>query len=472
MDLERINTLWEGAERLRSHLDSADYKRLVLGLVFLKHLSDDSEARVSGSGKTPFQVPAIARWEAIRSQAGQSDIANRIDDAILALHRSNPSLAVILPARFASAAEVAPGTIGGLIDLLSPFRSGANDPAVDTLGEVFEWLLEQFAQTGGKKGGRFHTPASLTRLLLEVLSPRAGRIYDPACGEGDILIQCGKYATNRGSGKEGFSLFGQEADPAAWRLAAMHLAVQGMAADLGTGPGDPFARDYHPGLRFDYILAVTLFAGTSRSSELVPDPRWSYGTPSSTRDGFAWLQLVLWHLAPSGFAGVVLGNGSMHSNQGTDGAIRRALVEGDQVEVMIALPPGLFSNSLIPACVWFLAKDKTKEGRDRRRECLFIDTGSYGWVESPSRRVLQSEDIRRIARTVHAWRQDGGAREAYADIPGFCRSVGLAEIAEQGFLLTPKRYVGGGGLKTAASRAHPWRNSRCPSGPRWRRQGP
>lgn len=472
MDLDLKKTLWASADKLRSSMDAAEYKHIVLGLIFLKYISDAFEARqdfIKEAAADPkhefylpdgadrdllredrdyytmdsvFWVPASARWETIRNHAKQPDIGKRIDDALIVIEQENPALKGILDKRFART-QLEPGKLGELIDLISSIGFGAGDKAKDTLGEVYEYFLGQFASAEGKKGGQFYTPASVVRVLVDVLSPHKGRIYDPCCGSGGMFVQSEKFVENHGGRAGDVSIYGQEANPTTWRLVAMNLAIRGMGANLGKEPADTFSRDQHPDLRADYILANPPFNISDWGGEkLASDPRWVHGTPPPGNANFAWLQHILWHLKASGTAGVVLANGSMSSNQSNEGVIRRAMVEGDVVEVMIALPPQLFFNTQIPACLWFLAKDKSKNGRNRKGEVLFIDARKLGRMESRVLRVFDDEPIQKIATAVHAWRQDGETKEAYADVPGFCRAVKLAEVAEHGFVLTPGRYVG------------------------------
>ncbi|HNX37571.1 MAG TPA: class I SAM-dependent DNA methyltransferase [Candidatus Cloacimonadota bacterium] len=472
MDQEIKKTLWAAADKLRNNMDAAEYKHVVLGLIFLKYISDAFEERRGTLAKEflnpksdlyigdaneanllledrdyyteehVFWVPANARWEAIRSAAKLPDIGKRIDDALIAIEQENPPLKGVLDKRFART-QFEPGKLGELIDLVSGIGFGAGDKAKDVLGEVYEYFLGQFANAEGKKGGQFYTPASVVKVLVEVLSPHKGRIYDPCCGSGGMFVQSEKFVASHGGKTGDISIYGQEANPTTWRLVAMNLAIRGMGANLGKEPADTFGRNQHPDLRADYVLANPPFNISDWGGEkLTNDPRWVFGAPPAGNANFGWLQHILYHLKPTGSAGVVLANGSMSSNQNNEGAIRRAMVEGDAVEVMVALPPQLFFNTQIPACLWFLAKDKTKNGRSRKGEFLFIDARKLGRMESRVLRVLDDVDIQKIANAVHAWREDGETKDTYANVPGFCRAVKLAEIAEHGFVLTPGRYVG------------------------------
>ncbi|SMF96567.1 type I restriction enzyme M protein [Methylomagnum ishizawai] len=466
-------TLWETADKLRSNMDAAEYKHLVLGLIFIKYVSDAFEARRAElarqfadvesdlffsddpedqetaledrdyyTSENVFWVPPESRWETLRDQAKQANIGRIVDDALVAIEEENPSLKNILDKRFARA-QLEPSRLGELIDLISKIGFGAKDKAKDVLGEVYEYFLGQFASAEGKKGGQFYTPASVVKTLVEVLSPHRGKVYDPCCGSGGMFVQSEKFVESHGGRFGDISIYGQESNPTTWRLVAMNLAIRGMDFNLGKEPKDTFAGDQHPDLKADFILANPPFNvsdwGGEKYSE---DKRWVYGTPPAGNANFAWLQHILWHLKPDGQAGVVLANGSMSSNQNSEGSIRQAMVEGDVVECMVALPPQLFFNTQIPACLWFLTQDKSAHGRDRRGEVLFIDARKLGRMANRTLRVFDGADIARIAGTVHRWRQDGEVEGEYQDVPGFCRAVKLDEIQEHGFVLTPGRYVG------------------------------
>ena len=483
MNQDLKKTLWAAADKLRSSMDAAEYKHIVLGLIFLKYISDAFDERraqllaafkdEAGDLYLPdaadhaealeerdyytmanvFWVPAEARWEHLREQAKQASIGVRIDHALEQIENVNPPLKGILDKRFGRT-QLEPGKLGELVDLVSTIGFGEGHRAKDLLGEVYEYFLGQFASAEGKKGGQFYTPASVVKVLVEVLAPHQGRVYDPCCGSGGMFVQSEKFIEAHGGKADDISIYGQEANPTTWRLVAMNLAIRGFAADLGKEPADTFHRDQHPDLRADYVLANPPFNISDWGGErLAEDRRWAYGTPPAGNANYAWLQHILHHLSPRGQAGVVLANGSMSSSQSGEGDIRRAMVEADVVDVMVALPPQLFFNTQIPACLWFLARDKSgraaagdskSPARDRRGEVLFIDARKLGRMDTRVNRVFDDEDVALIAATVHRWRSDGedGADEPYADLPGFCRAVKLAEIAEHGHVLTPGRYVG------------------------------
>ena len=468
-------TLWAAADKLRNQMDAAEYKHLVLGLIFLKYISDAFDAqrqairqKVSDPtsedfymGEDPaaheealedrdyyreenvFWVPGAARWERIRAAAKQPDIGPIIDGALQAIETENLTLQGKLDRRFGRA-QMEPGRMGELVDLVSTIGFGhQRGAAKDVLGEVYEYFLGQFATAEGKKGGQFYTPAHVVKTLVAVLAPHKGRVYDPCCGSGGMFVQSERFVEAHGGRRNDISIYGQESNPTTWRLAAMNLAIRGLSSNLGPEPADTFARDQFPDDKFDHILANPPFNISDWGGEQYEgDRRWVYGRPPVGNANTAWLQHILWKLRPGGQAGVVLANGSMSSNQSGEGEIRAAMVRGDVVEVMVALPGQLFLNTSIPVCLWFLTNDKTTRGRDRRRETLFIDARQLGAMATRVNRVLTDEDIARIANTVHAWRGDGEVAESYGNIPGFCHSATVAEIEKNGFVLTPGRYVG------------------------------
>lgn len=462
-------TLWATADKLRANMDAAEYKHLVLGLIFVKYISDTFQSRREELTRrfadknddyflhdadaellaeeledrdyyrevNVFWVPEAARWESLRANAKQSDIGKRIDDALSLIEVENPKLKGILDKRYARA-QLPDGKLGELVDLVSQIGFGVDaSSARDVLGQVYEYFLGMFASAEGKRGGQFYTPASIVKTLVAVLAPHHGKVYDPCCGSGGMFVQSERFIEAHGGKLGDVSIYGQEANPTTWRLAAMNLAIRGIDYNLGREPQDTFTRNQHPDLRADFVLANPPFNISDWwHGSLEGDPRWVYGTPPQGNANYAWLQHMLYHLKPTGRAGIVLANGSMSSSQNSEGDIRRAMVDADVVEVMIALPGQLFFNTQIPACLWFLAKQKTV----RKGEVLFIDARKLGSMISRVQCEFTDEVIDRIAATVAAWRGEGA--ETYADVAGYCRSVPLAEIAEHGHVLTPGRYVG------------------------------
>lgn len=461
-------TLWATADKLRANMDAAEYKHLVLGLIFVKYISDTFAARraeISARLTNPaddyyfadasaealaaeledrdyykevnaFWVPEPARWETLRAAAKQTDIGKRIDDALTLVEAENPKLKGILDKRYARA-QLPDGKLGELVDLVSTIGFGSSAAeARDVLGQVYEYFLGMFASAEGKRGGQFYTPASIVKTLVAVLEPHTGQVYDPCCGSGGMFVQSEKFIEAHGGKLGDVSIYGQEANPTTWRLAAMNLAIRGIDYNLGKEPADTFTRNQHPDLRADFILANPPFNISDWwHGSLEGDARWHHGDPPQGNANYAWLQHMLHHLKPTGRAGIVLANGSMSSSQNNEGVIRAAMVDADVVEVMIALPGQLFFNTQIPACLWFLVKKKAH----RKGEVLFIDARKLATMISRVQSEFTDAVIERIANTVAAWRCGDAA---YQDIPGFCRSVPLAEIAERGHVLTPGRYVG------------------------------
>ncbi len=460
-------TLWAAADKLRGHLDAAEYKHVVLGLVFLKYISDAFEARRKellaevGQGADPdspdeyrsenvFWVPPEARWERLQANAKDHGvIGSMLDKAMDAIENENPVLRGVLPREY-NKPSLDKRRLGELVDLISTIGFDADaHRAQDILGRVYEYFLGQFAGREGKKGGEFYTPRSVVRLLVEMIEPYAGRVYDPCCGSSGMFVQSEEFIRAHGGRIGDLSIFGQESNPTTWKLAKMNLAIRGIDANLGPEAADSFYRDLHPDLKADFILANPPFNMSDWGQpQLRDDVRWRYGTPPAGNANFAWVQHIAHHLAPDGIAGFVLANGSMSSMQSGEGDIRKSLVEADLVDCMIALPAQLFYGSGIPVCLWFLARDRSgaptkgaKPMRDRRGSTLFIDARSAGTLLDRTHRELTDADIARIAGTYHAWRGEEGA-DAYVDVPGFCRSAPLDEIREHGHVLTPGRYVG------------------------------
>jgi type I restriction enzyme M protein len=457
--------LWQAANALRGSMDAAEYKHVVLGLIFLKYVSDAFEhqhARIEAErsqGADPedpdeyraanvFWVPQKARWWHLQDQAKQPSIGEVVDRAMELIEKDNPSLKGVLPRDYARPA-LDKQRLGQLIDLIGNIKLGGPDAqARDVLGRVYEYFLSQFASAEGKKGGEFYTPRCIVKLLVEMLEPFRGRVYDPCCGSSGMFVQSVEFirahATGNGNGgkaRADISIYGQELNYTTWRLAKMNLALRGIDGQIAQG--DSFHNDRFPDLKADYILANPPFNMKDWGGErLREDKRWKYGLPPARNANFAWVQHIIHHLAPSGLAGFVLANGSMSSNQSGEGEIRKNIIEADLVDCMVALPGQLFYSTPIPACLWFLARDK-KNGRfrDRRGQVLFIDARNMGRMVDRVHRELTDEEIRKIATTYHAWRGEKTAGK-YADVPGFARSASLEEIRQHGHVLTPGRYVG------------------------------
>jgi type I restriction enzyme M protein len=455
--------LWLTADKLRNNMDAAEYKHVVLGLIFLKYISDTFEEQrtklMEGEGEyaganpedpdeykaeNVFWVPAEARWSHLQASAKLPTIGKIVDDAMVAIERDNPRLKGVLPKDYARPA-LDKHRLGELIDLIGTIGLGDKENrAKDILGRVYEYFLTQFASAEGKNGGQFYTPSCVVRLLVEMLAPYKGRIYDPACGSGGMFVQSEKFVESHGGKLGDISIYGQESNATTRRLAIMNLAIRGIEADFGPDHADTFRRDLHPDLRADYVLANPPFNDSDwfRKDD---DVRWAHGVPPKGNANFAWVQHFIHHLAPQGMAGFVLANGSMSSNQSGEGDIRRALIEADLVDCMVALPGQLFYSTQIPVCLWFLAKNKAADAkrgfRDRRKQTLFIDARKLGTLIDRVHRELTDADLEKITTTYHAWRGGKGAVK-YRDVAGFCKSATTAEIAAQGHVLTPGRYVG------------------------------
>ena len=457
--------LWQMADTLRGSMDAAEYKHVVLGLIFLKYISDAFEERHArlvaeqDQGADPedpdeyraeniFWVPPEARWGHLKAQARQPTIGQLVDGAMTGIERDNPVLKDVLPKDYARP-SLDKQRLGQLIDMVSNIMVGDEDArSKDVLGRVYEYFLSQFASAEGKKGGEFYTPRCVVKLLVEMLEPYRGRVYDPCCGSSGMFVQSvafiDAHASGNGNGGKArgdISIWGQESNHTTWRIAQMNLAIRGIEGQIDHG--DSFHNDRHPDLRADFILANPPFNVSDWGGErLADDKRWRYGAPPKGNANFAWVQHIVHHLAPRGTAGFVLANGSMSSSQSGEGEIRKSLIEAGLVDCMVALPGQLFYSTQIPACLWFLSRERGGgRFRDRAGEILFLDARALGRMVDRTHRELTDEDIARIADTYHAWRGEEGTG-AYADVPGFCKSTAPEEVRKHGHVLTPGRYVG------------------------------
>lgn len=461
-------TLWEAADKLRGNQEPGEYKHVVLGLVFLKYISDRFEERRSAleaelvaeeirperiasfledrdeyTSHNVFWVPEMARWGYIQSVAKLPEIGQQIDQAMDLIEKENLSLRGVLPRNYGRDG-LDKRRLGELVDLIGSIGFTATDDhgADDVLGRVYEYFLGQFAgKETGKDAGAFYTPRSVVKTLVEMLEPYKGRVYDPAAGSGGMFVQSADFVQAHGGKRTDISVYGQEFTDTTWKLAKMNLALRGIEADLGPRSDDSFTADLHPDLRADFVIANPPFNVSDWwDPKLADDPRWKYGTPPQGNANFAWVQHFIYHLSPKGTAGFVLANGSLSSKSGGEGEIRRKLVEAELVDCIVAMPDKLFFNTGIPVSLWFVSKDRHGNGhRERRGEVLFIDARGLGTMETRRLRVLTDDDIAKIAGTYHDWRNHEGG---YQDVPGFARAASQDEIAKHDFVLTPGRYVG------------------------------
>ena len=474
------DTLWKAADQLRGNMDASEYKHVVLGLIFLKYISDAfeerrvtiydgtsdpksdyfiaedaerydareqmTEDRDEYAGEGVFWVPAEARWENLQAKAKDPRIGVLVDSAMALIETDNPSLKGVLPKNYARP-DLDTVRLGECIDLISKLDLGGKESrSKDVIGRVYEYFLGRFASAEGKGGGEFYTPQSVVRLLVEMIEPLRGRVYDPCCGSGGLFVQSEKFVEAHGGRVGDIAVYGQESNPTTWRLAKMNLAIRGIDSNLGPQWGDSFRNDLHRDLLADYILAnppfnISAWGGDS----LRDDVRWQYGVPPTGNANYAWIQHFIHHLSPTGVAGFVMANGSLSSNSSGEGEIRRAIVEANLVDCIVSLPGQLFYSTQIPVCLWFLSRDKSGSGcfRDRRGETLFIDARQLGHMTSRIHRALSDDDIGRITGAYHAWRGEVEGGE-YADVPGFSASATVEHVGQHGFVLTPGRYVGAG----------------------------
>lgn len=448
-------TLWAAADKLRNNMDAAEYKHVVLGLIFLKYISDafqgkyeslqldkhaDPEDKDEYLAENVFYVPPSARWDYLQQQRAKlPTIGKDIDDAMEAIEKDNPSLKGVLPKEYARPA-LDSKRLGELVDMIGNigFRDkGAS--AKDVLGQVYEYFLGQFADAEGKKGGQFYTPASIVKLLVEMLEPYSGRIYDGCCGSGGMFVQSEKFLQAHGGRIDDIAVYGQESNPTTYKLCKMNLAIRGIDAKIELG--DTFHNDKHKDLKVDYIIANPPFNISDWGGESMRDSNlWPYGVPPVGNANYAWLQLFVNKLKPGGTAGIVLANGSMTSNSGGEGEIRKNMVQAGLIDCMVSLPSQLFFNTQIPACLWFLSRDRSNpKHRNRNNEILFIDARNFGQMISRKNRELTDADLAKISDTYHQWR---GLDGKYENVAGFCKAATLEEVEANGFVLTPGRYVG------------------------------
>ncbi|MDR6954737.1 type I restriction enzyme M protein [Ancylobacter sp. 3268] len=457
-------TLWATADKLRGNMDASEYKHVALGLIFLKYISDRFEERRATAladpeeidlvderdlyvGDNVFWVPESARWDYLKANATSTDptIGALIDRAMLDLESENPSLKGVLTKNYARP-ELDQTKLGEVIKLFSDLTFQDEHHGQDMLGRVYEYFLGQFAIAEGKRGGQFYTAGCVVQLLVEMIQPFKGRVYDPCCGSGGMFVQSERFVEAHNGKRNDVSIFGQESNPTTWRLAKMNLAIRGIEANLGPKWADSFHEDLHPGLKADFVLANPPFNDSDWGGDrLRSGDRWQYGVPPIGNANFAWVQHFIHHLAPHGYAGFVLANGSLSSQQSGEGEIRRAIINADLVDCVVSLPGQLFFTTQIPVCLWFVTRDKSNglvrdmKLRDRRRQTLFIDARGLGTMQTRTLKMLTNADIAKVADTYHAWRETA---DRYADEPGFAKSATTDEIAAQGYVLTPGRYVG------------------------------
>lgn len=454
--------LFAAADKLRKNIDAAEYKHVVLGLVFLKYISDafeelhqklatgageykgsDPEDQDEYRGENVFWVPQNARWSYLHARAKQPTIGKDLDDAMEAIEKENSVLKGILPKVFARP-NLDKASLGGLIDLIGDTAIGSEAAkSKDILGRVYEYFLGEFANAEGKKGGQFYTPKSIVKILVEMIEPYKGRIYDPACGSGGMFVMSEKFVLEHSGRLDNISVYGQESNQTTYRLSRMNMAIRGIdGSQIKWNSEGSFLKDAHPDLKADFIIANPPFNQSDWGQELLRnDPRWQYGLPPSGNANYGWMQHMIYHLAPKGMMGLVLANGSLSSNQSGEGEIRQRIVEADLVDCIVALPKQLFYNTGIPACLWFISKKRHQMNGDRKRtgEVLFIDASELGFMADRTHREFTDEDIAKITTTYHEWRKTGGK---YEDVKGFCKSAKLEDITKNGFVLTPGRYVG------------------------------
>lgn len=442
--------LWASADKLRGHISASDYRKVAIGLIFLKYVSDafeyryqeilneedyyegDEEDRDAYIEKNVFFVPKIARWEKVAENAHKPEIGIVLDDAMRAIEKENKKLKNVLPIIYASP-DLDKRVLGEVVDIFTNINMHDENQEKDLLGRTYEYFIEQFAESEGKKGGEFYTPTSIVKTIVEILKPYKGRVYDPACGSGGMFVQSAKFIQNHSGNINDISIYGQESNADTWKMAIMNMAIRGLEANFGPHQANTFFEDVHPTLKADYIMANPPFNISDWGADkLKDDPRWKYGTPPNSNANYAWIQHMISHLAPDGKIGLVLANGSLSTTQSGEGAIRKAIIEDDLIEGIVALPANLFYSVSIPACLWFISRNKQQKGKT-----VFIDARKMGTLADRKHRDFSDEDIKRIADTFEAFQE--GTLE---DEKGFCAVVETADIAKQDYILTPGRYVG------------------------------
>ena len=456
------NRLWEMADKMRGHMDAAEYKHVVLGLIFLKYISDAFQAKYDALAATQeteytdpedrdeylaaniFWVPKEARWKTIQDNAIQPTIGKIIDDAMVAIEKENPSLKGVLPKDYSRPA-LDKDRLGELVKTVGDIDLQARSAGVkDPLGRVYEYFLGKFAAAEGKAGGEFYTPQCVVQLLVRIIEPYRGRIFDPCCGSGGMFVQSERFVEEHGGRIGDIAVYGQESNPTTWKLAKMNLAIRGIDVDLGQYQSDSFSNDLHKDLKADYILANPPFNMSDWGGQrLKEDVRWKYGAPPINNANYAWIQHFIHHLSPTGIAGFVMANGSMSTSTSSEGEIRRQIIEDDLVDCMIALPGQLFYTTQIPVCLWFITRSKKADSKrgfcNRTGQTLFIDARRMGTLVDRVHRELSDEDLETISKVYHAWRNEGGKFE---DKAGWWKSASFEDIKGHGYVLTPGRYVG------------------------------